>query len=164
MLIVFIQISLLIMLAIEATRNFYIMALSDALEKSLDDVPEGVAAGYLDLKTGEILGFSAIEDKPQEFLNVVATAVSELFEAPLFKIFENMRTKNTIEEDFGENSFSEILLLGTKYITMLKRCDESPQHAVVYVAQKSTPPGILLMQVRNNLPSIESAVNSVNIS
>lgn len=137
------------------------MTLNDALNNSLNEVPNGVASGYIDLKTGSLLGVSAIENKPQEILNVIATAVTELFESPLFKIFDNIWSENLSTDDFEHDKFSEILFLGSEYITLLKRCNKNPQHAVMYVAQKTTPPGVLIMQVRNHLPIVESTIDPV---
>lgn len=145
-------------------QGFSIMALNDALQKSLYEVPDGVAAGYVDLRTGSLLGIYCVEEKPQEILNIIVTAVAELFEAPLFKIFDNIWSPKLSKEAFDQEAFSEILLLGSEYITLLKRCNQKPQHVVVYVARKTTPPGIVLMQVRNNLPSVESAVDLVPVS
>jgi hypothetical protein len=134
------------------------MTLHDTLKESLKAVPGGVAAGYVDLTTGALLSISANDKKPQEFLNAMASAVAELFEAPLFKMIDKIWSGELTEENLNKDGFGEILLFGKDYTTLLKRCERREQHAVVYVSRKQTPPGILLMEVRKGLPAVEESV------
>jgi len=134
------------------------MTLHAALQQSLRTVPDGVAAGYLDLTTGALLSLFAAEQRPQEFLNVMASAVTELFEAPLFKMIDKIWSNQLTEADLAKDGFGEILLFGKEYTTLLKRCHKHERHAVIYVSRKETPPGILLMEVRKSLPKVEETV------
>jgi hypothetical protein len=134
------------------------MTLQTTLEQSLKTVPDGVAAGYVDLTTGALLSIFAPEQKPQEFLNAMASAVTELFEAPLFKMIDKIWSDDLTEEDLNKDGFGEILLFGKDYTTLLKRCQKHERHAVIYVSRKETPPGILLMEVRKSLPAVEESV------
>jgi hypothetical protein len=121
-------------------------------------VPGGVAAGYVDLATGTLLALSAREERPQEFLNAMAAAVTELLEAPLFRVIDKIWSRQLSEESLTRDGFGEILLFGSEYTAMVKRCEAHEQHAVIYVAAKDTPPGILLMQVRKGLAAVEESV------
>lgn len=132
------------------------MTLHDALQESLHKMPHGIAAGYVDLTTGSLLALCANEKKPQEFLNVMTSAVTELFEAPLFRALDKIWSENFVAEDLEKEAFGEILLFGQEYMTLLKRC-ENAAHAVIYVTKIDTPPGFLLMQVRSNLPAVEAS-------
>jgi hypothetical protein len=134
------------------------MSLHATLQQSLKTVPDGVAAGYVDLNTGTLLGIFAAEGRPQEFLNVMASAVTELFEAPLFKMIDKIWSGQLTEEDLAKDGFGEILLFGKEYTTLLKRCQKHDRHAVIYVSRQQTPPGILLMEVRKSLPAVEESV------
>jgi hypothetical protein len=133
-------------------------SLQATLQQSLESVPNGVAAGYVDLTTGTLLGLFAREERPQEFLNAMAVAVTELLEAPLFRVIDKIWSKQLSEENLTQDGFGEILLFGADYTALLKRCEKHEQHAVIYVAGKDTPPGILLMQVRKSLPAVEESV------
>lgn len=128
------------------------------LQQSLRSVPEGVAAGYVDLTTGTLLGIYAPEERPQEFLNAMAAAVTELLEAPLFRVIDKIWSKQVSEDRLSEDGFGEILLFGSEYTSMVKRCEKHTQHAVIFVSGKDTPPGILLMNVRKSLPAIEGNI------
>lgn len=134
------------------------MTLRDTLQASLDSVPDGVAVGYIDLTTGSLLSLASREERPQEFLNVIARAVTEMFEAPLFKVLNKIWSVEFSEEALQADAFTEILLMGSDYTTLLKRCEKNPRHAVIYVTHKNAPPGILMMQVRSDLPRIEAAL------
>jgi hypothetical protein len=134
------------------------MTLRDALQESLESVPDGIAVGYIDLATSSLIGLAAREERPQEFLNVIATAVTEMFEAPLFRVLNKIWSMEFSEEALQADAFSEILLMGSDYTTLLKRCEKNPRHAVIYVTRKDAPPGILMMQVRSNLPLVEAAL------
>ena len=135
-----------------------LMSLQTTLQESLEAVSDGVAVGYLDLATGSLLGIAARDERPQEFLNVMAAAVTELFEAPLFKALDKIWSADFTEKALEEQAFKEILLLGNEYTTVLKRCEINAGHAVIYVTTRQAPPGVLLMQVRSNLPAIEAAI------
>jgi hypothetical protein len=134
------------------------MSLHNTLQESLESVPDGVAVGYLDLTTGSLLSIAAREERPQEYLNVIAAAVTELFEAPLLKALDKVWAADFNEKSLEEQGFKEILLLGNEYTTVLKRCENNVNHAVIYVTKKQAPPGVLLMQVRSNLPVVEAAI------
>ena|SRR5688572_15764260 len=134
------------------------MSLHNTLQESLESVPDGVAVGYLDLTTGSLLSIAAREERPQEYLNVIAAAVTELFEAPLLKALDKVWAADFNEKSLEEQGFKEILLLGNEYTTVLKRCENNANHAVIYVTKKQAPPGVLLMQVRSNLPVVEAAI------
>ena len=134
------------------------MSLQTRLQESLETVPDGVAVGYLDLKTGSLLSIAARDERPQEFLNVIAAAVTELFEAPLFKALDKIWSADFSETELEDPAFTEILLLGNEYTTVLKRCKNNAHHAVIYVTRKQAPPGVLLMQVRSTLPAVEAAI------
>jgi hypothetical protein len=134
------------------------MNLHNTLQESLESVPDGVAVGYLDLTTGSLLSIAAREERPQEYLNVIAAAVTELFEAPLLKALDKVWAADFNEKSLEEQGFKEILLLGNEYTTVLKRCENNVNHAVIYVTKKQAPPGVLLMQVRSNLPVVEAAI------
>ena len=91
------------------------MTLQMTLEQSLKTVPDGVAAGYVDLSTGALLSIFAPEQKPQEFLNAMASAVTELFEAPLFKMIDKckslgMTTNITDDANYWKHRSVERLL------------------------------------------------------
>src|SRR5262245_48324013 len=128
------------------------MTLRNTLQASLESVPDGIAVGYLDLTTGSLISLASKNEKPQEILNVIASAATELFEAPLFKVLDKIWSDSFAKRDLDDNAFGEILLLGNEYTTLLKRCEKHANHAVIYVTKKNTPPGVLLMQVRSNLP------------
>jgi hypothetical protein len=134
------------------------MTLRNTLQDSLESVPDGIAVGYIDLATGSLISLAAREERPQEFLNVIARAVTEMFEAPLFRVLDKIWAQDFSEEALQADAFTEILLIGTDYTTLLKRCEKNPRHAVIYVTRKNAPPGVLMMQVRSNLPLVEAAV------
>ena len=133
-------------------------SLQATLQQSLQSMPDGVAAGYVDLSTGTLLGIFAWEERPQEFLNAMAAAVTELMEAPLFRVIDKIWSKQLSEENLAKDGFGEVLLFGADYTALLKRCQKHERHAVIYVARKDTPPGVLLMQVRSSLPAVEASV------
>jgi hypothetical protein len=84
--------------------------------------------------------------------------VTELFEAPLFKMIDKIWSGQLTEDDLAKDGFGEILLFGKEYTTLLKRCQKHDRHAVIYVSRHQTPPGILLMALRKSLPAIEESV------
>ena len=49
------------------------------LQKTISSVPDCIAAGYIDLDSGMVLGMKTVDSHPIEVLNLVAAATADLF-------------------------------------------------------------------------------------
>ena len=58
------------------------MSLEDAIQKSITEIPECLAGGYVDLTSGMLLGIKTVDSHPQEVLEMLAAATADLFQGP----------------------------------------------------------------------------------
>lgn len=56
--------------------------LDSAIQQAIASVPECLAAGYVDIASGMLLGVKTIDSHPREVLDLVAAATSDLYEGP----------------------------------------------------------------------------------
>ena len=65
------------------------MSLDNALQEAISGIPECVAAGYVDLSTGMLLGIKTVDSHPSEVLEILAAATSDLFQGTNVQLIEN---------------------------------------------------------------------------
>lgn len=135
------------------------MTLSKALEASLTQLPGGLAAGFVDLSTGTLASYYSKKDLPQEFMNVVSTAVCELINAPIVRILNEIWDQDSDEEIAANKPFGEILLFGHDHTVLIKKIEDLNNAAMIYVAHKDTPAGVILMHVRSSIREIKKHLN-----
>ena len=69
------------------------MSLDKALNEAMKQIPECVAAGFVDLSTGMLLGVKTLDSHPAEVLEIVAAATSDMFQGANVSLIENMFKK-----------------------------------------------------------------------
>ena len=87
------------------------MSLDTALTKAQQAIPECVAAGYVDMSTGMLLGVKTVDSHPQEVLDLVAAATADLFQGQSVTAIERMFRKSRGQPENGGHYFREIIVL-----------------------------------------------------
>jgi hypothetical protein len=134
------------------------MSLNDAITKSIGKIPEGVAGGYVDMSTGMLIGVKTIESHPQEILDMVAAATADLFQGENVTLIEKMFKQHRGLEDDGHHYFQEIIVFSDNLLHIFQRCKNNPDHAVVWVCDKSANVGMALTKARMELAKVEEAL------
>ncbi|AWV88024.1 hypothetical protein [Bradymonas sediminis] len=134
------------------------MSLDSAIQSAISDIPECVAGGYVDMSTGMLIGVKTVESHPQEILDFVAAATSDLFQGRNVVTIEKMFRKNRGVSEDGHHYFQEILVFSDNLLHIFQRCKNYPEHAVVWVCNKSANIGMALTKARMNLSKVESAL------
>jgi hypothetical protein len=130
--------------------------LDEALKEALASVPNCVAVGAVDLRSGTLLAMQAQEPRSQEVLNLMTQAITELFEAPLLQAFADIYAGSHDRSGAQTgNPFTELLLLNDAHSYLLMRGREKPHLALLMIALKETPVGLLILRTRALLPQIE---------
>ncbi len=133
------------------------MALDKALTVAQGEIPECVAAGYVDMVSGLLLGVRTVDSHPGEVLDVVAATTDDLFQGKnvvaLEKIFKKAR--GLPDDDF--HCFQEIVVFSTNLIHVFMRSRRNPDHAAVFVARASANIGMVLVKSRAAMVAVESA-------
>lgn len=134
------------------------MSLDKALQDSIASIPECVAAGYVDLTTGMLLGVKTVDSHPAEVLEVVAAATADLFQGSNVTLIESMFKRARGVENDGHHYFQEIIVNSDNLIHVFMRSKDNEEQVVVYVCRKSANLGMVLTKARSSMPALAAAV------
>ncbi|GMR20648.1 MAG: hypothetical protein BMS9Abin36_1244 [Gammaproteobacteria bacterium] len=134
------------------------MSLDAALQKAISAIPECVAAGYVDLSTGMLLGVKTVDSHPQEVLEVVAAATADLFQGTNVVTIESLFKKARGVADDGHHYFQEMMIMSDNLLHLFMRGKGNEEHVVCFVCRKSVNMGMALTKARGVLPEIEASV------
>lgn len=134
------------------------MSLDKELSNAVSSVPECVAAGYVDLSTGMLLGVKTVDSHPSEVLEVVAAATADLFQGTNVTLIENMFKKTRGAEMDDHHYFQDMIVTSDNLLHLFLRSKANQGHVVVFVCRKSANMGMALTKARASLPALESAL------
>ncbi len=134
------------------------MALDTTLAKVQHAIPECVAAGYVDMTTGMLLGVKTLDSHPQEVLDLVAAATSDLFQGPSVTTIERIFRKSRGQQENGAHYFREIIVFSENLIHVFLRSKRAGDQAAVFVTRASANVGMVLAKARQCLAEVEGSV------
>lgn len=134
------------------------MSLDQALNDAMKQIPECVAAGYVDLSTGMLLGVKTVDSHPAEVLEIVAAATSDMFQGSNVVLIENMFKKARGVANDTRHYFQEMIVLSDNLLHLFMRCKGNEEHVVVFVTRKSANMGMALTKAKSAMPSLEASV------
>jgi hypothetical protein len=133
------------------------MSLDRQLATAQSEVPECVAAGYVDMVSGLLLGVKTIDSHPGEVLDLVAAATGDLFQGKnvveIEKLFDKARGISNRAQ--GTHYFNEIVVFSTNLIHVFLRSKKNPNHAAVFVTRISANVGMVLVRTRAAMTLLE---------
>jgi hypothetical protein len=134
------------------------MSLDKALNDAMSKIPECVAAGYVDLSTGMLLGVKTVDSHPSEVLEIVAAATADMFQGSNVTLIENLFKKARGVSDDARHYFQEMIVLSDNLLHLFMRAKGNEDHVVVYVTRKSANMGMVLTKARAVMPELEAQV------
>ena len=134
------------------------MALDTTLAKAQQAVPECVAAGYVDMSTGMLLGVKTVDSHPQEVLDLVAAATADLFQGQSVTSIEKLFRKSRGQGENGAHYFREIIVFSENLLHVFLRSKKKSDQAVVFVCRATANIGMALTKARQSLAEIEASV------
>jgi hypothetical protein len=135
------------------------MSLDKALVTAQSQIPECVAAGYVDMESGLLLGVKTVDSHPSEVLDLVAAATGDLFQGSNIVEVERLFKKaRGLPADADMHYFNEIVVFSTNLIHVFIRSRRYPNHAAVFVSRVSVNVGMMLVKARAAISAVESAV------
>src|SRR5512139_2763174 len=134
------------------------MALDTTLAKAQQTVPECVAAGYVDMSTGMLLGVKTVDSHPQEVLDLVAAATADLFQGQSVTSIEKLFRKSRGQSEDGNHYFREIIVFSENLLHVFLRSKKKGDQAVVFVCRATANIGMVLSKSRLTLSEIEASV------
>lgn len=134
------------------------MTLDAMLAKAQQQIPECVAAGYVDMSTGMLLGVKTVDSHPQEVLDLVAAATADLFQGQSVTSIEKLFRKSRGHGEDGSHYFREIIVFSENLLHVFLRAKKRRDQAVVFVTRASANIGMVLSKSRSALADVESSV------
>jgi len=131
------------------------MSLDKALSTAQSEIPECVAAGYVDMASGLLLGVKTVDSHPGEVLDLVAAATGDLFQGKNVTEIERLFDKSRGIEGRNYHYFNEIVVFSTNLIHVFVRSKKNPDHVSVFVTRISANVGMVLVRSRAAAASLE---------
>lgn len=133
------------------------MSLEKALNEVMKSVPECVAVGGVDMGSGMLLGVKTVDSHPQEVLDLVAAATSDIFQGSNVVEIEKLFKKSRGIKDDGHHYLQEILMLSDNLLHVLQRGKRNEDFILVTVCRVSANLGMVLSKSRIGLTKVEEA-------
>jgi hypothetical protein len=132
------------------------MSLDDALQRAVTALPECVAAGYIDLSSGMLLGIKSVDSHPSQVIELLAAATSDLFQGPNVQAIEKLfRSARGVPEN-GQHYFQEIIVNSDNLIHVFLRGKKQEQVAT-FVCRKGANLGMVLTKARSVMVELEAS-------
>lgn len=135
------------------------MSLEIAIEKAVASVPECVAAGYVDMATGMLLGAKTTDSQPVDALDLIAASAADLFQGANVSSIEKMFKDARGITDENHQCFKEIVVFSDNLLQVLLRGQRHTDHAVMFLCRKSANIGMVLTKSRLALPELEKELS-----
>ncbi|MBS3998473.1 MAG: hypothetical protein KGZ67_14265 [Hydrogenophaga sp.] len=132
--------------------------LDQQLAAASSGIPECVAAGYVDIKSGMLLAIKTVDSHPSEVIDLVAAATSDLFAGSNVTAIEQMFNKSRGLAESDHHYFQEIIVNSDNLIHIFLRGKRYPDYVAIFVCRKSANLGMVLTKSRLAMPEIESKV------
>jgi hypothetical protein len=139
-------------------RKGVTVSLDVSLTKAMAQIPECVAAGYVDMATGMLLGVKTVDSHPQDVLDLVSAATADLFQGANVTAIEKMFRKARGHSEDGNHYFQEIIVFSTNLIHVFLRSKKAPSQACVFVCRSAANIGMVIVKSRGALSEVEKSV------
>jgi hypothetical protein len=129
--------------------------LDNALADILNNVPDCIATGWVDIRSGLLLEVHTA-DSADDGREIVTDATSNVFRGPLVTAIEAMFQRALGEATAG-HYFREIVVMSNDLIHMFARCKRNTDHVLVVVTRISANLGALITRTRAALSALDNA-------
>ncbi len=134
-----------------------IMQLQSVIQKSMRDIPDCVAAGYVEMSTGTLLAVKTIDSHPHEVLELVAVATAELIQGSTVTAIEKLFRRTRGVKDDGRHYFQEMIVFSDTLLHVFVRARSNQNHVACFVCRKSANIGMVLTKTRMAMLNLETA-------
>jgi hypothetical protein len=133
-------------------------ALDQALQKAVSSIPECVAAGFVDLSTGMLLGIKTVDSHPREVMELLAAATADMFQGTNVVTIEKLFKKQRGLKDDGHHYFQDMIVNSDNLIHIFLRGKRNEEHVLGVVCRRSENLGMALTKARAIVPEVEAAL------
>ena len=132
-------------------------SLDSALQTAVSSIPECLAAGYIDLSSGMLLGIKSVDSQPTEVVELLAAATADLFQGHNVTLIENIFKKARGLSADGHHYFQEIIINSDNLIHIFLR-GKNEEQVACFVCRKSAKLGMVLTKSRSAIPALEACM------
>jgi len=131
--------------------------LNNALQTAISTIPECLAAGYIDLSSGMLLGIRSVDSQPSEVVELLAAATADLYQGANVRMIESIFKKARGLQDDGLHYFQEIIVNSDNLIHVFLR-GKNQEQVACFVCRKSANLGMAITKARSTMPALEAAI------
>ncbi|MGO9816996.1 MAG: hypothetical protein ACLPG5_02810 [Acidocella sp.] len=131
--------------------------LATTISKAITTIPECLAAGVVDVASGLLLDIKTVDSHPNEVIDLLAAATSDLFQGPNVVAVENLFKKSRGIES-NEHYFEEIIVNSKNLLHVFIRGRRNQDYVVCFLCRKTVNLGMALTKARSSMPEIEMAI------
>ena len=128
-----------------------------ALQQAVQSIPECLAAGYVDLDSGMLIGIKTVDSHPSEVMDMLAAATAEMFQGPNVVAIERIFKKARGVEDDGSHYFQEMIVNSDNLIHVFIRAKSSVDQVACFVCRRSANLGMVVTKARQAMATVETA-------
>ena len=134
------------------------MILDKALQDAVKNVPEALAAGFVDIDSGMLLAVKTVDSHPSEVMDLLAAATGDLFQGPNVTSIENIFKKMRGTEHDNNHYFQEVIVNSENLVHVFLRSKANQSYVLTIVCRKSVNLGMALTRARHSMPACENAM------
>lgn len=131
------------------------LSLDDALSAAMQTVPNCVAAGYVDMQTGFLLGIQGHDSESMAALEAMSTSIANLILGRGVRAFEQLLSGGSVAEGAG---YGEIAIYSGNRLYLLLRRPDQPDHVICFVSDDHTNVGLALTKSMATMNMISASV------
>jgi hypothetical protein len=131
--------------------------LNNALQTAIASIPECLAAGYIDLSSGMLLGIKSVDSQPAEVVELLAAATADLYQGPNVRLIETIFKKARGLKDDNHHYFQEFIVNSDNLIHIFIR-GKNQEQVACFVCRKSANLGMALTKSRTAMPTLEASL------
>ncbi len=131
--------------------------LNNVLQTAVASIPECIAAGYIDLSTGMLLGIRSVDSQPVDVVELLAAATADLYQGSNVNTIESIFKKARGLKEDGHHYFQEIIVNSDNMIHIFIRA-RNEQQVACFVCRRSANLGMALTKSRSAVPLLEAAL------
>jgi hypothetical protein len=133
--------------------------LDQALQSAVKNVPEALAAGFIDIESGMLLAVKTVDSHPMEVVDLLAAATGDLFQGPNVTMIEDLFKKMRGHEHDKKHYFQEVIVNSDNLVHVFLRSKVNQSYVLCVVCRISVNMGMALARARFSLPACEKAMN-----
>ncbi|PWB83606.1 MAG: hypothetical protein C3F11_05700 [Methylocystaceae bacterium] len=131
--------------------------LKGAIIKAVANIPECLASGYVDIRSGLLLDIKTIDSHPSAVIDLLAAATADLFQGQnVLAIEEIFKRSRGVENN--NHYFQEIIVNSENLIHVFLRSKKYPDYVAVFVCRNTVNIGMMLAKARLALPHFEASM------